>query len=438
MNWFPAANLTRDFADEEHVTAPSSGLNPDQVKPSFKPGTQFVARQTILTSDESVFGYELLFRDGVEDFFSNPDVDAASRSTLNTSMLIGLDVLCNGRRAFINCTRDILLKDYITLLPSVQVVIEVLETVPADDLVVAACRRMKEAGYLIALDDFAVNDPREALTDLADIIKVDLRATSAADAAAMVKKYGPWRCRMLAEKVETREEFVAAKKAGFLYFQGYFFRRPEILTAHEIPANQLNYLRMLTAVSQPELNVRVIENLVKSEAALCYRLLRYLNSAAFGFAAEIHSVRHALSILGEREVRRWIRLVATLGAGQGKSSDLVLSALVRARFCELLSPKLQHGDSDLFLVGMLSLMDTILEIPMKKVVDDIPIDLESKSVLLGQPGRLRPFYQLMLAQESGEWQAVSDLSQELHLSETDVADAHWQALQWAKEVSSGS
>jgi len=195
---------------------------------------------------------------------------------------------------------------------------------------------------------------------------------------------------------------------------------------------------MLTAVSQPELHVSVIENLVKSEAALCYRLLRYLNSAAFGFAAEIHSVRHALSILGEREVRRWIRLVATLGAGQGKSSDLVLSALVRARFCELLSPKLQHGDSDLFLVGMLSLMDTILEIPMKKVVDDIPIDLESKTVLLGQPGRLRPFYQLMLAQESGEWQAVSDLSKELHLSETDVAHAHWQALQWASEVSSGS
>ena len=104
--------------------------------------------------------------------------------------------------------------------------VEILETVPADDLVVAACRRLKEAGYTIALDDFAVNDPREALTELADIIKVDLRDTSAADAAAMVKRYGPWRCRMLAEKVETREEFIATKKAGFLYFQGYFFRRP--------------------------------------------------------------------------------------------------------------------------------------------------------------------------------------------------------------------
>jgi len=388
--------------------------------------------------DEKVFVYELLFRDGVEDFFRHDDPDQASRSTLNTAMLLGLDVLCDGRRAFVNCTRDILLKDYITLLPSEQAVVEVLETVPADDLVVAACRRLKESGYTIALDDFAVNDPREVLTDLADIIKVDIRETSAADAAAMVKRYGPWRCRMLAEKVETREEFLATKKAGFLYFQGYFFRRPEILTAHEIPANQFNYLRMLKAVSQRELDVREIENLVKSEAALCYRLLRYLNSAAFGFANEIHSVRHALAILGEREVRRWIRLVATLGAGQGKTSELVLSAMVRARFCELLSPKIPHGDSDLFLMGLLSLMDAILEIPMSQVLDNIPIDQETKAVLSGGASRLRPFYQLMLAQESGEWKTATDLTNQLHLTETEVAESYWQAMRWAREVSSGT
>jgi c-di-GMP-related signal transduction protein len=420
------------------VTTPASALGPGEGKPAHKPGTQFVARQPILTADEKVFGYELLFRDGVEDFFRSTDPNAASRSTLNTSMLLGLDVLCDGRRAFVNCTAEILLKDYITLLPSGQTVVEVLETVTADHLVVAACRRLKEAGYMIALDDFAMNDPREALTDLADIIKVDLKATSAADAAAMVKKYGPWRCRMLAEKVETREEFIATKQAGFLYFQGYFFRKPEILTAHEIPANRLNYLRMLKAVSQPELDVREIENLVKSEASLCYRLLRYLNSAAFGFGAEIRSVKHALAILGEREVRRWIRLVATLGAGQGKTSDVVLAALVRARFCELLSPKIQHGDSDLFLMGMLSLMDTILEIPMRQVLDSLPIDLESKTLLLGEASRLRPFYQLMLAQESGEWSAVKELTSQLQLSETDVAESHWQAMQWARQVSSGA
>jgi c-di-GMP-related signal transduction protein len=419
------------------VTAPSSILTPGEGKALPKPGTQFIARQPILAADEKVFGYELLFRDGVEDFFRHSDADAASRSTLNTSMLLGLDVLCDGHRAFINCTRDILLKDYITLLPSTQTVVEILESVPADDLVVAACRRLKEAGYMVALDDFAVNDPREPLTDLADIIKVDLRNTSAADAAAMVKRYGPWRCRMLAEKVETREEFVTAKKAGFLYFQGYFFQRPETLTAHEIPANRMNYLRMLTEVSKPELDVRAIENVVKGEASLCYRLLRYLNSAAFGFSNEIHSVRHALAILGEREVRRWIRLVATLGAGQSKGSALVLSALVRARFCELLSPKIPHGDSDLFLMGLLSLMDTILEIPMHQVLDAVPIDQETKSVLLGGASRLRPFYQLMLAQESGEWKVVSELTSQLHLGEGDVASCHWQAMEWAREVSGG-
>jgi EAL and modified HD-GYP domain-containing signal transduction protein len=419
------------------VTAPSSAPSPGQTKPAPKPGTQFVARQPILTTDEKVFGYELLFRDGVEDFFRHMDPDVASRSTLTTAMLLGLDVLCDGNRAFMNCTREILLKDYITLLPSQQAVVEILETVSADDLVVAACRRLKEAGYLIALDDFGVNDPREPLTDLADIIKVDVRETSAADAAAMVKRYGPWRSRMLAEKVETREEFVAAKKAGFLYFQGYFFRRPEILTAHEIPANRLNYLRMLTEVSKPELDVREIENVIKCEASLCYRLLRYLNSAAFGFANEIHSVRHALAILGEREVRRWIRLVATLGAGQGKTSELVLSALVRARFCELLSPKIPHGDSDLFLMGLLSLLDVILEIPMPQVLDHVPIDQETKAVLLGGASRLRPFYQLMLAQESGEWQTAADLTAQLHLQESDVADCHWQAMEWARQVNSG-
>jgi c-di-GMP-related signal transduction protein len=420
------------------VTTPAFAPNPGDGKPTPRPGSQFVARQPILTADEKVFGYELLFRDGVEDFFKGSDADAASRSTLNTSMLLGLDVLCDGRRAFVNCTRDILLKDYITLLPSGQTVVEILETVPADDLVVAACRRLKEAGYVIALDDFAVNDPREVLTDLADIIKVDVRVTSAADAAAMVKRYGPWRCRMLAEKVETRDEFLAAKKAGFLYFQGYFFRRPETLTSREIPANQLNYLRMLAAVSQRELDAREIENLVKSEAALCYRLLRYLNSSAFGLSAEIRSVKHALAILGEREVRRWIRLVATLGAGQGKATDLVLAALVRARFCELLSIKVQHADSDLFLMGMLSLMDTMLEIPMRQVLENVPIDRESKAVLLGETSSLRPFYQLMLAQESGEWEAVSELTSQLHLSESDIASSYGQALQWARQVTVGT
>src|SRR5262249_33706104 len=155
----------------------------------------------------------------------------------------------------------------------------------------------KQAGYLIALDDFTLNDPRVPLTEFADILKVDLRQTGMEECAAIIKKHGPWRCRPLAEKVETREEFKAAKAAGFVYFQGYFFCRSEVLHAKEIPGNKLNYLRMIKAVSQDELDVRELESIIKQEASVCYRLLRYLNSAAFGMQSEIHSIRHALTLL---------------------------------------------------------------------------------------------------------------------------------------------
>src|SRR5882724_1640077 len=397
------------------------------------PSARFVARQPILGQDEKVFGYEILFRDGVEDYFRCDDPEAASRSTLDTSLLMGLDVLSDGRRAFINCTRDMMLKDYMTLLPSSQAVVEVLESVEPDDLVIAACQRLKEAGYMIALDDFVENDKREPLTDFADILKIDVRKTTPEQRIAMVKRYSPRR-RMLAEKVETREEFLAAKKAGFVYFQGYFFRRPETMKAHEISGNRLNYVRMLQVVSKPDLEPREIENAIKGEASLCYRLLRYMNSAAFGFSNEIHSVRHALSILGEREVRRWVRLVVTLSAGQNRSSELVLSALVRARFCELLSPKIKHGESDLFLLGLLSLMDSILELPMTAVLEKVPLDQETKAVLLGEESYLRPLYQLMLAQESGDWQNTAVLAKSLKLTESEVAEFHWNAMQWAQQM----
>ncbi|MGO8794584.1 MAG: EAL and HDOD domain-containing protein [Candidatus Sulfotelmatobacter sp.] len=399
--------------------------------------SRYVARQPILTANEQVFGYELLFRDGVEDYFCHTDPDAASRSTLDTSILMGLDILCDGRHAFINCTREALLKDYVTLLPPSQTVVEILESVPVDDLVKAACLRLKQGGYTIALDDFVADDPRAELVEFADFIKVDMKDTSAQERTAIVKRFASPRCRMLAEKVETREEFTACKKAGFSHFQGYFFRRPEILHAREIPKNQVNYLRLLQAISHEDVNPKEIEDIIKGEASLCYRLLRYLNSAAFGFATEIHSVKHGLAILGEREVRRWVRLVAALGAGQNKTSDLVLSALVRARYCELLAPKIPHGESDLFLVGLLSLMDVILEIPMGVVLEGISLDRETRTVLLGQKSQLDRVYHLMLAQEAADWPKLSALCAELKLSESLVSECHWKAMEWAREMTTG-
>jgi c-di-GMP-related signal transduction protein len=395
---------------------------------------RYVARQPIFDREQKVFGYELLFRDGLENAFSG-DTDVASRATLDRSLLIGLDVLCDGRRAFVNCTRDTLIKGLVTLLPSTSTVVEILETVPADPDVLTACRNLKEAGYMIALDDYVADDRREPLAELADIIKVEMQLTTEEQRAALVKRFGPWRCRMLAEKVETHGDFVQARDQGFIYFQGFFFRRPEMMSTRDMPANRLNYLKMLQEVSRPELNVTALERLIKEEASVCYRLLRYLNSAVFGFKSEIHSVRHALSILGERDVRRWVRLVAAVGAGQEKTTDLVLSALVRGRFGELLAPHVPHGESDLFLMGLLSLIDAMLEMPMADVLERIPLDHETKAVLLGQPSALRPVFQLILAHESGEWQAAASLGEGLHLNPEDVAAYYWQAQQWARELS---
>jgi EAL and modified HD-GYP domain-containing signal transduction protein len=326
----------------------------------------------------------------------------------------------------------------ITLLPSHSTVVEVLESVVIDDEVVKACQRLKELGYLIALDDYVADDPREPLADMADILKVDLRLTTVEQRVALVKKHGPWRCRMLAEKVETHAEFIAAKEQGFIYFQGYFLNRPEMMTTHDVPANALNYVRMLQAVSVAELDVPELEKLIKTEASICYRLLRYMNSARFGFKSEIHSVRHALAILGDREVRRWVRLIATVGAGQDMSSDLVLCALVRARFGELLSPLVKHGESDLFLLGLLSMLEVILEMPMADILDKIPLDAESKAVLRGEPSSLRPIYQLILAHESGEWEPAGSICEALKLDADQAAALYWQAQQWAREVSSGA
>lgn len=415
--------------------ASSTGLQPLAGPP--KQVFRFVARQPILNRAQQVFGYELLFRDGIENFFRATDAEAAARSTLDSTLLMGFDVLCDGLRAFINCTRDLLLKDGITLLPSEQTVVEVLEDVEPDDLVISACERLKVAGYTIALDDYVTNDRREPLTALADILKVDFERTTRAEQAALVNRYAPAGRRMLAEKVETQEQFLVAQDMGFVYFQGYFFRRPEVLKAREIPTNRVNYLRMLAAVSKDELDLREVEQIIKTEASVLYRLLRYLNSPTFGMRNEIHSIRHALAILGEREIRRWIRLVTLVSAGLQKSSDLVLSALVRARFCELVSTKIPRPQSDLFLVGMVSMMDAILEIPMEQILEKIALDKETKSVLSGGGGRLQPVYELMLAQEAGKWQAAKESAGKLRISESEAGEMWWQAMQWARQVSSG-
>ena len=399
------------------------------------PGQRFVARQPIFDRSQNVFGYEILFRNGVETYF-NADPELAARSTLDSSLLIGIGTLCDNRRAFVNCTRGVLFKDLLTLLPPNRTVAEILETVEPEERVVEACKRLKTAGYLIALDDFAPKDPRIPLCQFADIIKVDVLATRPEERAGMMRRFGSSKCKMLAEKVETRHELHQAREMGFAYFQGYFFCRPELVIGREVPASRLHHLRLLEMVSRPEIDMQDLERMLKKEASISYRLLRYLNSPVFGFALEIKSIRHAMAVLGEREMRRWIRLIVTVGAAEQRCSELVLMGLARARFCELLSDRLR-SKNDLFLLGLLSIMDTVLGVTMDSLLEQLPVEHEIKAALLGQKSGLCPLYQLMLAQESGEWSESNCIAKELKLTDEETAQAWWQALQWAQEATSG-
>lgn len=397
---------------------------------------RYAARQPILTAEERVFGYELLFRSGAENHFSCSDPTDATRSVIDMSSLLGLGVLCDNSHAFINCTREILLSEFISLLPPENLVLEVLNTVPADEEVMLACSQLKKTGVKIALDDYTVDDPREPLAYFADFIKVDLKQNSMTDAGIIVAAHRAV-CRMIAMKVETRQDFQFAKKAGFQLVQGYFFRRPQMVRTWTGSSNRAIHLALLNAVLKEDLDLEKIEDLIKKDATLCFRLLRYLNSPMFGFRSEICSVRQALMILGENETRRWCRLAVTIEMAQSRTSDLMLSALTRARFCELLGPNVVDGAVDLFLLGLLSMMDAILEIPMTSVVSALSISQDIKLALLQKECSMTPLYHLMLAVEAGEWFTVTNLCEEMHLSEMLVSDAQWKAMEWAQQVSAG-
>lgn len=399
----------------------------------------WLARQPILTKDESVVGYELLFRESASDsHFHSTDADSATTNTIDTLNVLGLDAVCDGRLAFINCTQQMLLKDYFLLLPPDKVVIEIQETVSPDELVRASCQRMKQKRYKIALDNFVPDDPRITLIAYTDFLKVDIRRHSPEQNTALAKKFAAPQCRMLAQKVETRIQMITAEKDGFSLFQGYFFRRPEHMRARHIPECQVDSLRLLQAVSGKEVDFAAVEELIKHNASLCYRLLRYLNSPLLGLSQPVQSIRHAMSLLGERELVRWIRMATTLVMGQERCSDLVLSSLVRARFCELIEPKIDHSKADLFLMGMLSMMDAILQLPMGVVIEGLPLDPDAKTELLGAKiGRdtpLTPLYQLMLAREEGNWEDVVGYAKKLNVPLSRVNRAYNEAMVWAREV----
>jgi c-di-GMP-related signal transduction protein len=400
---------------------------------------KFIARQPVFDANRVVYGYELLFRSGTANFFPGIHVDLACASTADNLFLFGIERLTMGRRAFVNCSREFLVRDYAALLPKDRVVVEILENTYPDEEVIAACQRLKQAGFTIALDDFVEAESWGPLLDLADCIKVDFLATPAESQCRFCRDYSRRNIRMLAEKVETYADFDRAREYGYSLFQGYFFSRPEILTRHDVPAYKLNYLRVLQAANRPMLDQNEIAHCIKGEASLSYRLLRYLNSPAFFLVSEVRSIPHALMMLGERGIRRWVSMVAIACMGEDKPQELLLLPLVRARFCELLAPLANEeaAANDLFLMGLLSAIDAILNMKMEDVLAEIPVRAEIRDALLGGRNMFRQVLEVTLHYEKAAWQDFEKAAAALSIPSGIVSEVYVQSMEWAAAVLAG-
>ncbi len=400
---------------------------------------KFLARQPIFNCHRIVFGYELLFRTSLENFFCHPQPDLASASTADNFFLFGVDHLTPGSLAFINCTRDFLIRDYPALLPKDRVVIEILESIRPDGEVIAACSRLKKAGYKIALDDFRDSPDWRPLVALADFIKVDVLATDPQEQRRLAKEFSRTDIQLLAEKVETYEVFERTRDWGYTLFQGYFFSKPQILSRHDIPANKLNYLLVLQAANRTVLDLGEVTARIKAEASLSYRLLRYLNSPAFFLVSDVHSIPHALTLLGERGIRRWVSLVTIACMGEGKPQELIALPLIRARFCELLASPARMDDSanDLFLLGLLSSIDAILDMTMENVLNEIAIRQEIRNALLGEDNPLGRIFRIVLMYETGSWDQLDEAAARLGVHGDAIPDLFIQAVDWAKGMLTG-
>lgn len=404
----------------------------------------YVARQPILDRGENLYGYELLFRSSDENRCPDIDGELATSSLISNAIhYLKLDELVNHKRAFVNMTRELLEREVYMVLPCENTVLELLETVPVDEAVIKAFQQAKDAGYMVALDDVrSLQCPNELLA-LADIVKVDLMEIDSERSGDIVKKVRDRSdAKLLAEKVETREEFEAALALGYDYFQGYYFNKPELIKGQRLAGIERSHLALLEEVNKPQLDMDAIEEVIKQDPSQTTNLLRFINSSAMGVRNKITSMKLALNLLGEKTIRKW-SYVAVVGClVKGKPSELLRMCMVRARFCERLAVGEQHDAEqlDLFLLGLGSLLEGIMNQPIADIVRQI--DLPSPVVATLTNTNDAPFFyvtalNLAKACETGDWQQVIENTIALKQQQAEVAVAYYDSMNWANQVMSG-
>jgi len=402
----------------------------NEQKTSARDSNIFIARQPIFRRNKKVYGYELLFRSGLVSFF-DPEFDgeqATSSVITNSFLLIGISKMTEQKKAFINFTEDMLLREYPALFPHEYTVVEVLEDVKVTPEIVQACRNLVKKGYLLALDDFEYSPEWDPLLEIAHIVKFDVQAMSFEELQRDVDHVSRYDVRLLAEKVETNAEFEKTRDMGFSLFQGYFFSKPNIVKGRDIPGSQLQYMQILKMIQDEHYDFNKIADLVSRDVSLAYKLLKYVNSAGMRRRVEIKSLQNAVAMVGEENLRKWLSLIMLSYLAENKPEELLRLSIQRAAFCEQVGEQLAGRDfsRSCYTVGMFSLLDVLLDQPMEMLLKEINLSEEITDTLLGMPtDSLANILLLAKAYERGAWKWVARVSDALGM-QRDVLPLYFE------------
>lgn len=397
----------------------------------------YVGRQPIFDNKNKVVAYELLFRNSLENKYKEDDGERATLEVIiNTFYTLGSNEVTEGKKAFINFTEEMIHTDIFSIISPDKVAVEILESIEPTEEVTEKCRHLKEMGYTIALDDFIYNEKYMELINYTDIIKVDFRASGPAERKEIIKKISNSKIKFLAEKVESYEEFEEALKLGYSYFQGYFFSKPQILVGKDITESDYATINIMNELNSSSFSISSIEKIILSDVALSFNLLKYINSASFGLASKISSIRSALNLLGENEIKKWLHFALLRGINENKPSELYNTALIRAKFSETITQLINREDLSYnsYLIGMFSLLDAIFDKPMKYILDKIAISEDMKGILLGQKCIRKDILSLVVAYESGDWDKVDKFVKEFNIKEKELTKAYLNSIKWVNDL----
>lgn len=396
----------------------------------------YLGRQPIYDRQLKVRAYELLYRDGSQNTANHHDGDSATAQVIiNAFIDFGLDRIVGKHPAFINMPRSYLVGELALPFPPEQVVLEILETTPIDDALIASVNQLGQQGFKVALDDFFYYEKLRPLVSAADIVKIDFHALDMEQIRDHVARLKDDNVELIAEKLETPEQFKGALDLGFDYFQGFFFSKPNVVEGKTISPNRLAVIQLLATLQNPDADVQAIEKIIMADVGMSYKVLRYLNSALYSLPRKIESIRHAIVYVGLPTIKNWFSLVA-LSKIDDKPQELVTTALVRAKMCELQAPKPNLRDM-FFTVGLLSVVDAMLDQPMPTIVRQLPLTVETKLALLEYKGPAGEALACTLAYERCDWEKLEQMNQagdmtRLFVEAVDSANATLRELAGAE------